>query len=184
MTMNDLKLTKVVFLDIDGVLNHSDPGEDVYYDKFDSQELPICQDNIDALKKILETSPDAKIVWTTDWRYFSKPMWNRWKNPLLWLESQPFMKDRIIGKTPMKMSSEHFHDIKWWLEDRDDVKKYVILEDSYFPEEWFGLEKHLIRVNHTTGLTVEDADNALKILDRYIEDDRHVRHIRRLKQDR
>jgi len=66
------------------------------------------------------------------------------------------------------MSSEHFHDIKWWL-DANPIESYVILEDSYFPNDWFGLEKHLVRVNHATGLTDEDAEKAIEILARKAE---------------
>lgn len=172
--MND-DMTRVIFLDIDGVLNHSNPGEDVYYDVFEGKDLALDQDNINALKKILDNVSDAKIVWSTDWRHYSQSMWNSWKNPCKWLEEQDFLANRIIGKTPQKMSSEHFHDIKWWLDQHDNVKKYAILEDSYFPQDWFGLEKHLVQVNPNKGLTERDADKAIEILNNIVGDERHVR---------
>ena len=74
------------------------------------------------------------------------------------------MKDRIAGKTPSKMSSEHFHEIHWWLKAHPDVVDYVILEDSYFPDDWFGLEKHLVRIDSEKGLTEKDVDLAIEIL--------------------
>ena len=66
------------------------------------------------------------------------------------------------------MSSEHFHDIKWWLDEysakNKNLPKYVILEDGYFPEKWFGIERHLVRCDHRLGLTAENAGLAVEIL--------------------
>jgi len=36
---------KVIFLDIDGVLNHCADGEDLYFDALESETLPICKSN-------------------------------------------------------------------------------------------------------------------------------------------
>jgi len=74
------------------------------------------------------------------------------------------MQNRIAGSTPSKMSSEHFHEIHWWLKSHQNISDYVILEDSYFPDDWFGLEKHLVRVNSETGLTADNVDEAIRIL--------------------
>lgn len=155
---------KVIFLDIDGVLNHADYGEDIYYDKFAGIEVPLDKDNLTQLESLLQQVPDAKIVWSTDWKDCQTDKWNNWTNPRIFLESQPFIKERILGHTSSKMSSEHFHDIQWWLKDHSDVKTYVILEDSYFPNEWFGLEKHLVRVDPSKGLTKNDVEQAVKTL--------------------
>ena len=75
------------------------------------------------------------------------------------------MSGRIIGKTPRKMSSEHFHDIKWWLDDHQETGNYAVLEDSYFPENWFGIEKHVIRCDGNAGFTEKDVKKAIKILE-------------------
>ena len=173
MTMDEKM--RVVFLDIDSVLNHAAPGLDIYFDETEKGKVPIDNGNLEAFKKVLAHDPDLKVVWSTDWRYYDDELWNGYMNPRLWLEAQDFMKGRIIGKTPQKMSSEHFHDIKWWLDEHDEVQKYVILEDSYFPDKWFGLDKHLVRVSRDTGLTDEDADDAIRILDTIEGDTRHVR---------
>ena len=157
---------KVVFLDIDGVLNKTTFGEDLYHDTFGDADLPLHMDCVDNLKTLLESDPDIKIVWSTDWRHYDDAYFDRWKNPRLWLESQDWMKGRVIGKTPKKMSSEHFHDIKWWLDAHKDVKKYVILEDSYFPEEWFGLEKHLVRIDSSKGFDKNMLTQAMFILEK------------------
>lgn len=156
---------KIIFLDIDGVLNYAPYGEPVYEDRFAEPNLALDSECINNLRTIVESFDNSCIVWSTDWRYYEHDKWGQWRNPVKYIETLSWLKDKIIGKTPMKMSSEHFHDIKWWLdENKDVVDNYVILEDSYFPKKWFGIEKHLIEVNSEFGLTEENAKVAIDIL--------------------
>lgn len=148
---------RILFLDIDGVLNHAAPGQDLYHDKFENEKVPICKDNLLAFKNLLEACPDVKIVWSTSWRDCEDEEWQSWRNPRLWLEEQDFMKDKVIGITPRHVSCEHFQEIYQWLKANiDAVEAYVILEDDYFPSKWFGLEKHVVKVDNSKGLTGED----------------------------
>lgn len=156
---------KIVFLDIDGVLNKTTFGEDLYFDTFEDQKVPLHMDLVDNLRTLIESDSEIKVVWSTDWRHTDSEMWNKWLNPRLWLERQEWMKDRIIGITPKKMSSYHYHEIKWWLDYHKDIRKYVILEDSYFPEDWFGLEKHLIQVDSSKGFDKNCLTKAMFILE-------------------
>lgn len=156
---------KIVFLDIDGVLNRTNFSEELYADAFTKQDVPLCMDLVDNLKTLVESDPDIRVVWTTDWRLTDTEKWNEWINPRLWLERQDWMKDRVIGITPKKMSSSHYHEIKWWLDDHKDIKKYVILEDSYFPEDWFGLEKHVVRIDSAIGFDKNNLTKAFFIID-------------------
>lgn len=155
----------VLFCDIDGVLNRAGYGEDTYADRFENGDLALDADCVENLKSLLGEFPDLKIVWSTDWRFCEEPLWRgEWRNPRLWLESRDWMSGRVAGKTPCKMSSEHFHDIKWWLDANPGVSRYAILEDSYFPEDWFGIEKHLVRCDPSAGLTRENAAEVARIL--------------------
>jgi hypothetical protein len=149
----------VVFLDIDGVLNNANDGGKPNKAGFIEKDLAICQNNLENLKRLLEAFPDLKIVWSTNWRQCEKDIWFGWQNPCVWLERQPWMVGRVVGKTPRKLSSEHYHDIKWWLDDHPETENYVIFEDSYFPKDWFGIDKHVVRCDDEIGLT--DADIAL-----------------------
>ena len=161
----DTETQKICFLDIDGIFNHAGYGVDTYRDRFAEEKVPIDKENLTEFKKLLTAFPDLKIVWSTSWRDYNEEDWQSWKNPRLWLEAQDFMKGRIIGRTPRKLSSEHFHEILWWLKDNlSIVENYVILENDYFPSKWFGLEHHLIRVNTEVGLTADDVSKAMQIL--------------------
>lgn len=159
--MNDFK---VIFLDIDGVLNKSSFGEDTYYDKFADSDLALDQDLIANLKTLVESDDSIRIVWSSDWGVYDKEYWNRWKNPIKHIESFDWMKGKVLGITPRKLSSEHFHEIKWWLDHHPDINDYVILEDSYFPDEWFGLEHHLVRCDSAKGFDNDCLEKALMIL--------------------
>ena len=160
-------MMRVLFLDIDGIVNHASYGEDLYHDKFAAKSVPIVKDNLEALKSLFVACPDLKVVWSSSWGICDDETWQSWKNPRLWLEAQDFMQGRVIGITPRKFSSEHFHEIKWWLDEKGaKVDAYVILEDDYFPAKWFGLERHLVQVESSKGLTPDDVAKAIEILTR------------------
>ena len=163
---------KILFLDIDSVLNISRYGEDLYCNG--RSDFPFVEDNvplnvkcIDALKYIFNEVPDLKVVWSTDWRIYDEPTYNGFKNPRLWLETQDWMKDRIVGKTPKKMSSTHYEEIRMWFsyEKKDiEVEKFAILDDydsygmsTYFKNEFF-------KCMYDSGLTMEIAEKVVKYL--------------------
>lgn len=157
---------KAVFLDIDGVLNKAPRGDDTYFDAYAEKNLALDSGCVENLKMIFDAYGDLMAVWSTDWRFYDEPVWyGRWKNPRLYLESLPWMKGRILGKTPRKMSSEHFHDVKWWLDENGaGLDGYVVLDDCYFPKNWFGIERHFVKCDPEQGLTKSAAGRAIKIL--------------------
>ncbi len=161
---------KTLFLDIDSVLNNSKPAEDCYQgeehagDDFVEDKVPLCKDNIEALKHIFEAVPDLKVVWSTDWRLYDKPDYNGFKNPRQWLEAQPWMEGRVIGKTPKKMSSTHYEEIRMWFlyEKKDlDIEKFAILDDydSYGMSTYF--KNDFFKCTHEHGLTMEIAEKVI-----------------------
>ena len=154
----------ILFLDIDGVLNNTSSAGNRDGSRFIEKDLAICRDNLENLKRLLEKFPDLKIVWSTDWRYRDEQTWFGWRNPIIWLKNQPWMAGRIIGKTPCKMSSEHYHEIKWWLDDHPETENYVIFEDSCFPKDWFGIDRHTVYCDEKIGLTAEAVATAEDIL--------------------
>ena len=110
-------MVRVLFLDIDGCLNWSPEADSLYF--MDSEEvkkhywnlahlkerIPIIDDNLAALQHIVSEVPDLKIVWTTDWRFDKDDEYASkfgWYNPKLWLESLPWLSERVIGMTPRR----------------------------------------------------------------------------------
>lgn len=77
------------------------------------------------------------------------------------------MKDKVIGKTPKKMSSTHYEEIRMWFtyEKKDiEVEKFAILDDyatnamlSYFKDSFF-------QCQYDSGLTMEIAEKAVRHL--------------------
>lgn len=156
---NDL-ISKVIFLDIDGVLNYTlwyyddrNPGN-LYGQEGDLD--PLCIERVNNLCKEF----NAKIVISSDWRIDSG-CFNRLQKAGL---------DFIIDKTPITIfgtygTTYHFtrgEEIQMWLEWHPSVKNYVILDDrTDFTEEQ---QQHFIHINSYRGLTDNDIELAKNIL--------------------
>lgn len=164
---------KILFLDIDSVLNCSKYGEDLYQgaeyamEELIDANIPLCVSCLNALKYIFKEVPDLKVVWSTDWRLYDKPTYNGYGNPRLWLEKQWWMKDRVIGITPKKMSSTHYEEIRMWFsfEKKDiEVEKFAILDDYATNEMFKYFKDNFFQCWYDTGLTMEIAEKVVKHL--------------------
>lgn len=101
----------------------------------------------------------AKIVISSDWRIDSN-----WQNRL----ERAGLK-HIIDKTPITIWSGHEfsrgEEIDMWLQSHLSVKNYVIIDDR---EDMMVQQKdHFVKVNPYCGLTDEDVEKAMKILDKH-----------------
>lgn len=142
---------KVVFLDIDGVLNNSnwaiqmyDEGVHVYAENLlDERAIRLLQKLIDAT--------DAKIVVSSSWRRDDYAM------QCLSDQLKPM---EIYDVTPLK-SSIRGDEISAWLKKHKDVERYVILDD----DSDMGDEiTHLIQTTFERGLQPEHIEEAIKWL--------------------
>lgn len=159
-------INPIIFLDIDGVLNHSNVGEDTYYDHFENVSIPIDQNNLKYFEEVLIKYPEIRIVWSTDWRLYNEEMWNGWKNPRLYLEKRPLWKDKIIGKTPKKMSSEHHDEIRLWFRGHggyDSIKNWIAIDDLYLPGSFF--DEHTIRTNPSFGFSKNNQVDLIALIE-------------------
>ena len=157
---------KVIFLDIDGTLNGDmtcrRPA--ITTGKFgllDESYLGIDPKCVQRVNRIVQAT-QAVIVLSTSWvralgiKETIKHL--RWNG----------LKGKIIGKTPYKMSSFRNHEINFWLEKNPEVKKtksFVVLDDSK-SLLYFKYQKNLILTNSLIGLTDDDAEKAIQILNR------------------
>ena len=160
---------KIIFLDIDGVLNLIPQGFDKYGGIFH-------QHFTDNLSKIINDT-GAKIVISSTWRLSGLQVMNdMWK-----FRNLP---GEVIGITPTAYYNTDFrigidedatrgHEIRWWLENyTKNVDNYVILDDDndMLPEQMSnfvitsGNEDHDDCIDIGYGLTNKCTSDAIKIL--------------------
>eukprot|EP00483_Globobulimina_turgida_P010359 UN10379 len=147
---------KILFLDVDGVLN----GENLGYGGVDDSLLFL-------LKTIIDET-HCKIVLSTTWRL------NQTTRQLL----LHFMKanadinvdDIIIGDTPTLKNTNRAVEIETFLESKQFQSLYIVtqwcaIDDlnlyRYYP---ILMRNHFVRTNYRTGMTSNDAYQVVKIL--------------------
>jgi len=134
---------KVIFLDIDGVLNSIN-------DKF-SQTLET-QSHLDLLGELVKKT-NAKIVLSSSWRgipSLRKLVENKMK----------LINTEVIGAT-RSLPGTRGSEIKDWMKDKD-IESFVIIDDDKDMDEL--TETNLVLTDSNKGLQKEDIEKALKIL--------------------
>ena len=155
---------KVIFLDIDGVLNK----------RFSKTHAPSGCNGIEnallkRLTKIIEET-DARVVLSSTWkseidknlRYMTgdgKYMLNKFKYE---------GKFHLFDKTPDASSCMmRGTEIDEWLSKRDDIESFVILDDVDFDDfSIYGYGDKLVLTDPKIGLTDADVALAIEILNR------------------
>lgn len=156
---------KVIFLDIDGVLNYTqwyvsdrNPGN---LNGEEGDIDPLCAERINNICQVT----DAKIVLSSDWRI-------SWPYCIDRIEKGGIKNGLIIDKTPEHMwaefASEEYKsrgsEIDDWLSKHPECDRYVILDDRKdFTEEQ---QPNFIHVNSMRGLDDDDVNFAIQILNR------------------
>ncbi len=131
---------KVIFLDIDGVLN-----SDEYFDKIDGLNIEGIESEIDVnkiklLKKAVEET-GAKVVLSSSWRYTRNAQY---------LKKLLLEHGILVDSTPY-MENERGKEIKGWLEEHKDTEDFVILDDEIFDSYDEELMKKLVKVSNGNG---------------------------------
>ncbi len=131
---------KVIFLDIDGVLN-----SDEYFDKIRGKKIDGIENDVDIgkiklLKKALVVT-GAKVVLSSSWRYTRKG--EELKKLLL--------RFGIKTDSTPYIGNERGKEIKQWLENHPDTEDYVILDDEIFDSYDEVLMKKLIKISNGNG---------------------------------
>lgn len=152
---------KVIFLDVDGVLN-----SDEYFDKIRNLDIQGIEREVDIEKiKLLKKAIDktgAKVVLSSSWRYtkYAQYLKELLSNYDIYVDSTPFIEN------------ERGLEIKKWLSDNQDVEDFVILDDEIFDSYDESLIKNLIKIsngngrNFGEGLLPRDVDEIIKRLGR------------------
>ena len=166
-------MSKVIFLDIDGVLNterqhdHCVEAELAYIDNFGYAFDPVSVAN---LKRIVDET-GADIVISSSWKF-----WGLSTMQKIWASRE--LPGKIIDVTPNNVSDEMLlsvdldlmelpagkgSEIKEWLSTSgSQVTDYAIIDDlpDMLPEQ----QSHFVQTDPRSGITENDADRIITIL--------------------
>lgn len=152
---------KIVFLDIDGVLNSNDT-EDVF-----RGFIGLDYSGIKLLREIVDTT-GAEIVlvssWKSRWYKDHKDCQNNLANYLDQRLAEEGLK--IIDKTEGS-SFDRGAGIAGWLSERP-VESWIVLDDEIFPDyEEYGIMPHLVKTSfYDGGLKDKHVEIAIKMLNK------------------
>lgn len=149
---------KVIFLDVDGVLN----DQNLIFEKFKTKEIEISKDKLLLLKKIITSNDDIKVVLSSSWRIgLLKKDGKIVANTTYHKEFLELLKEysiQIYDITPSMMNRPE--EIKYYL-DNNDIESYVILDDEDLNDE------NQVKTDFFNGgLTEEHVPLAIDILKR------------------
>ena len=163
-------MKKIVFLDIDGVLNSYFWNEN--HQREISDGTLIDESKIILLCKLIADT-NAEIILHSGWKYWFdsdlKPMRKEAENLRTLLEKEGLT---IAGVTPdhatdeiresKKFSLVKAGEILAWLGQHNDVDNWVVLDDLDLHNE--KIEMHQVKTDQRVGLTIEDVEKAKSIL--------------------
>lgn len=158
---------KIVFLDIDGVVNHfpklNDPTLaphlwDVATLKERGITLDIFPEQVAHLNTITDAT-GARIVISSSWRKGYLADWEEVVQKFQEAGGTGFILDHTPWGPDMKCRGE---EIQAWIEEhKDEVESFVILDDC---ADVRPLVNNFVQTDHTVGLTDEHAQQAIRIL--------------------
>ena len=164
-------MRKIIFLDIDGVLNtqdwHSRMTKDTPRDEFGWAFDPVAVENLAHIVK--ETG--ASIVISSSWKFLGlaklKEMWKIRNLPGTVLDITPnTVSDEMLlnaNLDEMELGVCRGNEIKEWLsKHKGEVSNYVIIDD--FDDMLSEQEDHVVLTNTLIGITDFDAEKAITIL--------------------
>lgn len=157
---------RVLFLDIDGVLNGHEKHPDSPY-------TTIRPDCVKRLNRIVKAT-DCRIVVSSAWRYMlfhrggkPRPMSLLGFQYMLHTHGLIHCTKVIIGHTRKDEDiPERGAQIRAWLEVHPEVTSFVVLDDDPMAMELGPLWRRLVRTNEKMGLTDADARRAIAVLSR------------------
>lgn len=163
-------MQKIIFLDIDGVLNANVSNEHNECEMKDG--LLIDSDKVELLGEII-TKTEARIVLHSGWKYWfnkniqpiqkeSQQLVDLLKKSNITISDiTPDFSTEEIRKTK-KFSLVKAKEILAWLHEHSDVEKWIVIDDLCLHDD--EIKKHQVKTNQLTGLTQVDVDLAIAIL--------------------
>jgi hypothetical protein len=177
---------KIVFLDIDGVLNSGKNYQEYHEAQTNDPdknpevrgrihmlhrhvEKLFDRENVSHLNTITEAVPETKVVVSSSWRRFynSREEDGLKFHHLIELLKRVGVTAEIIDRTPCHLTTRISQrtsrgtEIHAWLLEHKDVSGFVILDDD---DDMDHLRTSHVWTNGETGLTAEDAKEAILVL--------------------
>lgn len=154
-------MKKIIFLDIDGVLNSVDWYKRRTKQQQLSHDFELDVEAMHLYDEIVEKT-GAKVVLSSTWR-----LSDTWRQDL---ERQGLNTNAIIDRTPRLPRPintgyeycERGKEIAAWLEEHPEVERYVILDDDSDMLQ----EQLLFQTSNQKGLTREIAQEVIKYLNK------------------
>lgn len=159
---------KVIFLDVDGVLN-CDASKSYCHDDECGVITGIDSDKVKRLAKIVEVT-GAKIVLSSDWKVGWEKYYITCKpSHAKYLDNHLKKKGNLIifDKTPITNKGSWYRgeEIITYLNLHSDITHYVILDDTFFEDfDCKEIKEHLVLTDYIIELTDNDVEKAIKIL--------------------
>ena len=161
---------KVIFLDIDGVLNSNFWNEDHQREISDGKYIDI--EKVKLLSELVKKS-GASIILHSGWRFWfdedAQPTRSEAKYLTELLKSEGMI---VAGMTPdltteeirkaKRFSAVKADEILTWLKDHPETENWVVLDDLELNNE--KIASFQVMTDAEQGLTEEDVERALKML--------------------
>ena len=136
---------KVVFLDIDGVLNSDEYISRIKHSNVKGIQREIDVDRVKLLTKALNET-GAKVVVTSTWRL----------TKYIGLIEELLASYGIRIDTTPFIDNERGLEIKKWLSENQDVENFVIVDDEVFDSFDEGLLEKLVKISDKNGQCLGD----------------------------
>ena len=146
-------MNRVIFLDVDGVLNNGSWAMEMYDKGIRTYRDDILYEpTLERLKRIVDAT-DAQIVVSSSWRQIP----TAYKHLQEWLEMYGM---KVADITPY-VGGCRGDDITAWFNRNPGEWSYVILDDE---DDMDGHMDHLVQTDFDVGLIDEDCERAISLL--------------------
>ena len=163
-------MNRIIFLDIDGVLN-SNFWNDSHQKEISDGRL-IEEEKVKLLS-ILVKRTNAKIVLHSGWKYWFdrdvKPIFPEAENLVRLFEKEELLLADITPdhsteeiRINKKFSLVKASEILAWLAEHEDVDSWIVIDDLDLHNE--EIEMHQVKTDPSIGLTIDDVYKAEKML--------------------
>ena len=156
---------KVIFLDIDGVVNCSDTKE-----RSPTKVIGVEQSKIALIKQIVDAT-GAKLILSSTWRigWFYEETGSHDRD----IQDWHYLRDEFFKQglwffdyTPLDKNRHRGTEIQIWLDKwEDEVDAYAVIDDSMY-DIWEMHKGHLVQTSYDHGIQQGAVDMAIKILNK------------------